>query len=421
VTGAFVGKKNYAASGTDTDWYRGRELSDAKREEFRRTSRQSREARLESIATGERHHDINEPNLDPNSLMPRRRRRDLTALSLFSGGGGLDLGFDRAGFKHAASYELLDFAGRTIKKNRPRWSVFAGEQEGDVTEVTWKEHEQRIDVVHGGPPCQPFSVAGRQRGKGDVRDMFPELVRAVLALKPEAFVAENVPGLKAKKFENYIRTVVTGPLTRTYRIHRFELRAADFGVPQVRTRLFFVGFKDAAAHDRYLPPRPTHSWDHLDRRRARAQIQLFPESEASSLEKCMGVREALGLPDIGVDGLAPTIRSTLTGPRHTTSILSSSNAQEVWRSLEIWPNGVALSRDAASVYPTKPGHFRLAVADCAVIQGFPSRWRFEGPVYKALGQIGNSVAPPMAYHVALSVAAALRPRASSTSSRRRSA
>lgn len=122
----------------------------------------------------------------------------------------------------------------------------------------------------------------------------------------------------------------------------------------------------------------------------------------------MGVREALGLPAIGYDELAPTIRSALTGPRHTTSILSSTAALKVWTKLAIWPNGVARSREAAQAFPAKDGHYRMSVEDCAVIQGFPTDWQFEGATYQALGLIGNSVAPPMGYNVALAVAAALK-------------
>ena len=121
----------------------------------------------------------------------------------------------------------------------------------------------------------------------------------------------------------------------------------------------------------------------------------------------MGVREALGLSDIGIDTIAPTLRCTLTGPRSTTSILSSTSAQQVWRSVGVWPNGVQSNREKASAFETKDGTFRLSVADCAMLQGFPEEWKFNGPVYQALGQIGNSVAPPMAYHIALSVAQVL--------------
>jgi DNA (cytosine-5)-methyltransferase 1 len=90
----------------------------------------------------------------------------------------------------------------------------------------------------------------------------------------------------------------------------------------------------------------------------------------------LGAREALGLPSIGCDALAPALGSTLTGPRHTTSVLSSASAQKAWARLHIWPNGVAATRDAAQQFVPENGHFRLSVADCAVLQGFPPPSRF---------------------------------------------
>jgi len=117
--------------------------------------------------------------------------------------------------------------------------------------------------------------------------------------------------------------------------------------------------------------------------------------------------QALGLTDIGFDALAPTLRSGLTGPRHTTSILSSVSALKRWSELQIWPNGVASDREQAARYIPDNGHLRLAVADCAILQGFSESWQISGPVYVAIGQIGNSVAPPVAYHLARSISEAL--------------
>ena len=129
------------------------------------------------------------------------------------------------------------------------------------------------------------------------------------------------------------------------------------------------------------------------------------------METChhvLGVREALGLPDIGRDAPAPTRRSTLTGPRNTTSISSSSSAARKWAEIEVWPNGVAPSREEAHVFVAKNGHFRLSVLDCAVLQGFPEDWLFQGPTYMQLGQLGNAVPPPLRYSVAVSVAEYLK-------------
>ena len=116
----------------------------------------------------------------------------------------------------------------------------------------------------------------------------------------------------------------------------------------------------------------------------------------------------MGLLNTGFDNLAPTIRSAFTGKRNTTSILNSTAGQKVWGDMEIWPNGVQADRKRASAFPAKNGHFRLSVQDVGLIQGFPESWEFAGAVYQVLGQIGNSVSPPVAYQVALSIVNVLK-------------
>src|SRR6202044_2636860 len=108
--------------------------------------------------------------------------------------------------------------------------------------------------------------------------------------------------LASAKFAQYVNESIIAPLEGSYTIQPIVLRAQDFGVPQVRKRIFFVGFRSRRAASKWVPPEPT-------------------------TENCIGIRQALGLPDIGHDDLSPTIRSTLTGPRHTTSILNSVSAR----------------------------------------------------------------------------------------------
>ena len=403
-------RKEHTMKGVDASWYEGWDISDEQREKYSNLSKNSYQAKLKAITENKvgAYQKINTPRLNPKSLMPKLKNNGLRTLSLFSGGGGLDLGFDLAGFKHVASYEILDFAAETIKLNRPKWKVFTGE-DGDVTNVSWENYKDQVDVIHGGPPCQPFSTAGKQRGKQDVRDMIPEFVRCVREIAPKAFIAENVSGLTSKKFTEYLNVTLFKPLKKTYDIQMFVLNAASFGVPQIRKRVIFVGIsKNIGIQKTFTKPDDSHDYSHLKRGKNKiASPSLFDEVEADKV-KCMGVREALGLSDIGYDTIAPTIRCTLTGPRSTTSILSSTSAQNVWNSIGIWPNGVQSTREKASAFPTKNNTFRLSVADCALLQGFPEDWTFNGPVYKALGQIGNSVAPPMAYNIAKSIAQVLK-------------
>jgi DNA (cytosine-5)-methyltransferase 1 len=324
--------------------------------------------------------------------MPQLSLNGNTTLSLFSGGGGLDLGFDRAGFAHEGAWEILPFAADTLRAARPDWHVYGG-PDGDVRSVDWRPYRGNIAVLHGGPPCQPFSNAGKQRGGSDPRDMWPEFVRAVKAVRPEVFVAENVAALASATFSDYVEQNILEPLGRHYTIHRVQLQAFEFGVPQMRKRVIFFGFRTKSLSKRWQAPR--------------AQYRRHSDIN-SDLPASIGAREALGLPDIGFDDIAPTIRSGLSGPRHTTSILSSVSAQKKFEALQIWPNGVASSREAANAYATRNGHFRLAVDDVSLLQGFPSDWKFAGATYQQLGQIGNSVVPPVGYAVAASIGEALK-------------
>lgn len=339
-------------------------------------------------------HPINTPQLRPAELMPRLADNGLRALSVFSGGGGLDLGFDQAGYQHTASYEILPDAAATLAAARPDWEVHGG-PDGDVAAADWHSWRDKVDVLHGGPPCQPFSIAGRQGGADDRRDMWPAMVDCLLAVRPRAFVAENVPALASEKFKGYVQRRILGPLRPHYQVKTLLLRAEDFGVPQARRRMVFVGFARAADAARFVAPAATH-------RRGDAGL-----TDTGELPRCMDMREALGLPDLGFDTLCPTVRSGLTGPHHTTSIVNSSSSARTFARLKVWPNGVATTRERAHAFLPANGHFRLSIPDVAVLQGFPEEWPFVGATYMQLGQLGNAVPPPMAYAVARAVAAAL--------------
>ncbi len=375
------------------------DITDEKRELYRKISHESRLSKLaaekgllDSI------HDINIPFFDPNLLMPQLKNNALTAVSLFSGGGGLDLGFSKAGYNHIASYELIPICKDTLSSNLQCEKIHCGPDKGDVTNIDWNNYQGKIDIVHGGPPCQPFSIAGAQKGLDDKRNMWGEFSRAVNTIKPKVFIAENVPGILNPKFKGFIKKYILDQLS-DYSIATFEMHTADYGVPQIRKRVFFVGFRSKTNFNKFTPPQPTHTWSHLANKGSFYTCSLFDDG----LEKTNGVRECLGLPNSGFDNLAPTIRSAFTGKRNTTSILNSTAGQKAWGDMQIWPNGVQADRKKASAFPAKNGHFRLSVQDVALIQGFPESWEFAGAVYQVLGQIGNSVSPPVAYQVALSV------------------
>lgn len=370
------------------------ELTEDRRAKYRETSRRSaarKQALLKDFDRSSSPTASAVSRLDPYDLMPQLKANGLTCVSLFSGGGGLDLGFERAGFKHQTSFEILDVCGDTLSTNRPLWDIRSGPLSGDVRAAPFSVF-RGVDVVHGGPPCQPFSSAGKQAGAADPRNMWPDFVRCVLQARPRAFVAENVPGLLDRKFEAFVAQFILGPLQPQYRIFKFSIAAHDFGVPQSRRRVIFVGFRAERDAARWEQPVPTHGdVDSLFG-------PLLPRNTA---------RRSLGLPPIGFDAVAPTLRSGFTGPRKTTGVVNSVASLKIWNSLRIWPNGVQSTRALAEAYPPENGHYRMSIEDCALLQGFPDDWAFSGAVYQALGQIGNSVCPPVAYAVAKNVAAAL--------------
>lgn len=365
------------------------DLTEEQRQIYRETSIRSQQRKIELLqrAAGLGNNAMHAPRLNPETLMPQVPPHGMVTLSLFSGGGGLDLGFERAGFDHAGSYEVLDICAKTLEANRPDWYVFGGDA-GDVRGVNWIPYRDFVDVVQGGPPCQPFSTAGKQGGADDPRNMWPEFVRCVLEVRPRAFVAENVPGLLDEKFSDFVNEFILQPLSTSYSIFKFVLRAEDFGVPQTRRRVFFVGFRSRQDANRYVIPQPTHG----------ESLWQLPRNTA---------RHAIGLPDIGFDCVVPTLRSGFTGPRKTTSVVNSKASMAIWERLQIWPHGVQPSRLQAAIYPPENGHHRLSGPDCGILQGFPEAWEFQGAAYQIIGQIGNSVCPPVAYAVATSVAAAL--------------
>lgn len=329
-------------------------ISDEKRAEYRRISQASRLAKLAAEqGLHEILHSVNHPALNPNDLMPQLVRNDITTLSLFSGGGGLDLGFDRAGYTHSASYELIPICKETLKLNRPDWTVFGGQDEGDVTNIDWQAYKGKIDLIHGGPPCQPFSIAGQQQGLDDERNMWGEFNRAVNTIKPQAFVAENVMGLMNPKFEGFVQKYILDQLL-DYRVVRFEMHAADFGVPQIRRRVFFVGFKTKKAFSKFKIPEATHNKSCFDNQKDSNTLDLFKNEQPNTL----GVRQALGLPVTGFDNLAPTIRSGFTGKRNTTSVLNSSAGQKSWG---IWESGRMVCRLTATKH--SPFWRKMTISD----------------------------------------------------------
>ena len=218
----------------------------------------------------------------------------ISSIELFTGAGGLALGLELAGCHHQAMFEYNAQACDTIRYNiihrqalAKDWRIF----QKDVREINYSQLVNSIELVAGGPPCQPFSLGGKARGRSDARDMFPEAVRAVRELRPKCFVFENVKGLLRESFASYFNYIIlqlsfpevsrrngeqwTEHLSRlekiqtsgqfpelSYRVVFRLLNAADYGIPQYRHRVFIVGFRSDLGLEWHFP-QATHSLDRL--------------------------------------------------------------------------------------------------------------------------------------------------------------
>lgn len=214
----------------------------------------------------------------------------MRSIELFSGCGGLALGLARAGFEHDMMVEWNEDAVATVMHNRQRgiqhirhWPI----QKVDVREIDWHRFNGRLDLCAGGPPCQPFSIGGKHRGNSDVRDMWPEAVRAVRETQPRGFLFENVRGLTRAAFADYLRWIVAhlhrpdivrhadeSHLDHTKRLDEartafdlydvivFQVNAADFGAPQKRHRVIIAGVRRDLEVS-FVAPAATHSRERL--------------------------------------------------------------------------------------------------------------------------------------------------------------
>ncbi len=304
----------------------------------------------------------------------------LTSLEICAGAGGQALGLERAGFTHEAAVELDPHAASTLRSNRPEWNVL----HQDVRDINGADY-RGIDLFAGGVPCPPFSVAGKQLGGKDERDLFPTALRIVAEARPAAVLLENVPGLATAKFKGY-RAVVALRLEKLgYRVDWQVLNACNFGVPQLRPRFILVALKPRA-FGRFAWPSAVAS----------------PRTVGESLRDLMASR---GWPGAfawaqTANGIGPTL---VGGSKlHGGPDLGPTRAREAWKLLQVDGRGIANEAPDAD-FPVD-GMPKLTIRMTARIQGFPDEWKFEGKKTAAYRQIGNAFPPP----VAAAVGAAIR-------------
>jgi DNA (cytosine-5)-methyltransferase 1 len=377
----------------------------------------------------------------------------MRSVELFAGAGGLGMGLGEAGFEPEMVVEWDADSCRTLRDNKKRgvqhikgWNIV----ESDASTVDYSNIKHKIDLVSGGPPCQPFSIGGKHRGQADHRNMWPQAIRAVRELAPQVFLFENVSGLMRPAFKPYLRYIELqlsfpeispktgekwhehaarlerkltnesgGRCGLLYHVSIHPVNAADYGAAQKRRRVIIVGFRNDLPVE-WAMPAPTHSqesllWDqwitgdywkrHGVGARARPSM---PPTVRAAIERLRSinkppaaspwrtVRDAIGdLPmphktreRIANHRLQPGARSYVG---HT-----GSPFDEPAKALKAGDHGVPGGENMLAFENGDVRYF--TVREAARLQGFPDKFVFPASVSwtESMRQLGNAVPLPLA-------------------------
>lgn len=298
-------------------------------------------------------------------------RTNLKCVEICAGAGGQAIGLDMAGFQHVALVEYEADYCAVLKKNRPDWNVICG----DVHKFDGRPFKG-VDLLAGGVPCPPFSVASKQLGENDERDLFPEAIRLIGEIMPRAVMLENVRGFLDPKFDAYRQRIFDSMEELGYQVSIKLLNASDYGVPQLRPRVVIVGIRnDIDAVFEYpqasATPAPTVG-------------QVLKDMMAAN-----GWKDAAAWAD-KANKIAPTVVGG--SKKHGGPDLGPVRARRAWAELGV--DGLGVANEAPS--PDFVGMPKLTKEMLSRIQGFPPNWDFGKRKTLACRMIGNAFPPPVA-------------------------
>ncbi|GAA4799427.1 DNA cytosine methyltransferase [Corynebacterium canis] len=321
------------------------------------------------------------PTFDPQSIVSTK----FSSIEVCAGAGGQALGLEQAGFHHVATVEIDKHACASLNANRPEWNIY--EEDINSWILTSAKQYQGVDLVAGGVPCPPFSVAGKQLGSEDERDLFPAMISLVRIIKPRIVLIENVRGLLDRKFDAYRNQVNQAFEQIGYTLAWQLVHASEYGVPQLRPRVVAVGLPSSMATS-YAFPNP---------------ISLTPPTVGEALHDLMSARGWLLADEWAkkADKIAPTIVGG--SKKHGGPDLGPTRARKAWLDLGVDGRTIALEAPEADFQ----GNPRLTVRMVARLQGFPDSWQFIGAKTNAYRQVGNAFPPPVARAIGASMVQAL--------------
>lgn len=387
----------------------------------------------------------------------------LTSIELFAGAGGLAMGVGLAGFQSQSVVEWDKWACDTVRENQrlgnplvQDWPLVEGDVRDWIRDFDVSSLEGQLDLVAGGPPCQPFSMGGKHRAHGDERDMFPATVDVIRRLKPRSFIVENVKGLTRSSFHNYYQYILAQlefpELNRSpaeswadhaQRLQQFKtakrrsavglqynlvatlMNAANYGVPQKRERVFIVGFRSDVGAG-WAFPRETHSFDAMLHDQwvsgeywekhgiSKRRRPALPSAQAALVARLRGL------------GLGPMHRPWLTVRDALVGLTDPEKSQGDALNHRFQPGARAYAGHTGSPIdlPAKtlkagdhgvPGGENMmvredgscryfSIRESARLQTFPDGYAFHGSWSEAMRQLGNAVPMTLGHVVAASVA-----------------
>ena len=381
----------------------------------------------------------------------------LSCLELFAGAGGLAKGLEIAGIQHKALVEINKNACKTLANNYPEQLI----HNVDVRSLDFSQFGH-IDIISGGPPCQPFSIGGKHYGNTDQRDMFPYACKAINICTPKAFIFENVKGLLRKSFSSYFEYILlrlTYPkvsctesetwqdhLIRLEKIHTSGkysgikynvvfrlLDAANYGIPQRRERVFIVGIREDL-NLAWSFPKESHSldallwsqfvsndyWERHDIKSSSIeeadtktqqrihQLTQQPSLFAPPLKPWKTVRDQIGnLPDPDLEGSFDSEHILREGarayPGHTGSYIDLPS-----KTLKAGDHGVPGGENMIRYQDGKVRYF--TTLEAKRLQTFPDNYRITGAWTESMRQIGNAVPVELSYYIASSLSQAISSR-----------
>lgn len=324
-------------------------------------------------------HDARRPGTGP---APYR------VVSLFSGAGGLDLGFEAAGCETIVAVDNDYEACKTLRHNRPDWRVF----EGDIRD--YEPNVSDVDIVIGGPPCQGFSSAGKGNPDDPRNFLWKEYMRVVEALKPRAIVLENVSALTHKKNGDHLTGIMSALEAQGYMFTYGVLNAADFGVPQARRRLVVIGLREGVP----TMPKPTHLDQHVTVAEALGEISGKFDAKWNHIPPKHAPHVTERWSRLQPGETDPNYRRARLDPSKPSTTIRAGGGYG--------PNGDHLAGFHPPIHPYEPR--QLTVREAARLQTFPDEWILRGSKTAQGRQIGNAVPVKLAQAIGEHVVSLLR-------------